>query len=126
MPVAAFPSVAFTASPYPLVLQELTETFQVAFTEYDDGGRDTALQHGGVGIKRWLLFYDGLTTAQAATLDTHMLSARLNGDGLSAYTFSFTTRAGVAYTGVRYERYDRPQFKFRDNQARTIVLVRFP
>lgn len=126
MPVADFPSVAFTASPFPLIVQELTEESQVEFTEYDDGGRDTALQNGGAGIKRWLLFYDALTLAQAATLDNHALTARINSDGLSAYTFNFTDRNGNAYTGVRYQSYERARFVNRDIQQRTIVLARFP
>lgn len=128
LPVSAFPSVAFSASPFPLVLQELTEESQVEFTEYDDGGRDTALQNGGVGIKRWMLFYDGLTLTQATTLDDHALLARVNADGLSAYTFSFTDRAAspVTHTGVRYQSYERGRYTNKNNQSRTIILARFP
>jgi hypothetical protein len=109
-----------------MVIQELPESFQVGFTEYDDGGRDTALQHGGVGTKRWVLVYEGLTAAEAAILDAHMLAARLDESGLSAYTFSFTTREPLTYTGVRYQSYDPPRFANRHVQQRTIILVRFP
>lgn len=126
MPVAAFPSVAFTASPFPMVIQELPEVFQVGSTEYDDGGRDTALQNGGVGIKRWVLVFEGLTAAEAALLDSHMLSARLDESGLSAYTFTFTTRDATAYTGVRYQSYEAARYANRHIQQRNIVLVRFP
>lgn len=127
MPVAAFPSVAFTASPFPMVIQELPEAFQVGSTEYDDGGRDTALQNGGVGIKRWVLVFEGLTAAEAAILDAHMLSARLDESGLSAYTFSFTAREpSTTYTGVRYQSYEAVRYANRHVQQRNIVLVRFP
>lgn len=126
MPVAAFPSVAFTASPFPMVIQELTEESQVDFTEYDDGGIDSALQNGGIGIKRWRLVYDALTTAEAATLDSHALSARIDREGRSAYTFSFTDRGGTTYTGVRYQGYERASYANKNIQARSIILARHP
>ena len=128
MPPAVFPSLAASSSnPRPLIFYKMPNVYQTAFTEYDDGGRDFALQHGGTGIQRWYISYDGLTAVEAAILDSHAESAKLGPDGFSAYTFGFTDRdTSVVYTGVRYQSYERPAHKNKDIQSRTIVLVRFP
>lgn len=128
MPVAEFPMLSVSSSnPRPLVFYQLPETFNVLSTEFDDLGRDTALSNGGNGVKRWYLFYDGLTAAQAALLDSHMYSAKLNGDGLSAYGFNFRDRdTTTLYSNVHYQSFERPAHKNKDIQTRTIVLVKFP
>ena len=116
-----------SSNPRPLVFYEMPETFNVEFTEYDDKGRDFKLQSGGNGVKRWFIFYDGLTSAEAAILDAHMLSAKLDENGLSANSFNFRDRdTTTLYSGVRYERYERPAHKLKNIQTRTIQLVKFP
>lgn len=128
MPVAEFPLPSVSAgNPSPLIwYQILPEVFQVGFTEYDDGGRDFKLQNGGNGIKSWFLFYDGLTAALALILDNHMLTAKLNGDGLSANSFNYRDRDGTLYSGVRYQKYERAQHSRIWVQRRTVTLVKFP
>lgn len=119
------PSVS-SSNPQPNVWYQLPEESQVDFTPYDDGGRDTALQNGGVGIKRWVLNYNGLTEAKAAILDAHMLTARLNAEGFSAYGFNYRDRDGTLYANVHYEKYDRPAHQKIWGQARNIQLAKFP
>jgi hypothetical protein len=128
MSVAEFPMFSTSGSnPKPNVFYQMPEAFQVGSTQYDDGGIDTALQHGGNGIKRWFLFYEGMTAVQAALLDSHMYSAKLDENGLSAFTFSFRDRdTTTLYTGVRYQKYERPAHKHKDIQTRTVILVKFP
>lgn len=104
----------------------MPEIFQVGFTAYDDGGRDFKLQNGGNGIKRWILVYDGLTAALAAILDAHMLTAKLDESGLSAFSFNYRHRDTTLYSGVRYEKYERPQHKRIWVQTRNITLIKFP
>lgn len=127
MPVAEFPTQSLSGNnPQPLVWYQIPEEFQVGFTQYDDGGRDFKLQHGGGGIKRWSLTYDGLTEAQAAILDAHKDSAKINGDGLSANGFNYRDRDGTLYANVRYEKYERPAHSKKWIQSRNIQLVKFP
>lgn len=127
MPLAEYPLPSVSATnPRPLVWYKVPEEFQVSFTQYDDGGRDLALQHGGNGVKRWILNYDGLDTTQAAVLDAHMLTAKLDAEGLSAYGFNYRDRDGTLYSNVHYERYERPAHQFLNSQARGIQLVKFP
>src|ERR1051325_1565526 len=118
------PSVS-GSNPKPLIWYQLPEEFQVNFTEYDDGGRDTVLQSGGSGIKRWVLNYDGLTETEAAVLDAHALSARLDENGFSAYSFNYRDRDGTLYSFVRYEKYERPAHQKKWAQARNIQLAKF-
>lgn len=117
-----------SSNPRLLVFCQLMERFSVGVTEYDDLGIDTAWQHGGNGIKRWHIFYDGLTFAEAAILDAHAYSAKLSeDDGPSAETFNFRDRdTGTLYSGVRYESYERPIHEQKDIQSRTVVLVKHP
>ena len=127
MAVAEFPLPSVSGSnPAPLIWYQLPEGFQVGYSEYDDGGRDTALQNGGSGIKRWVLNYDGLVAALAAILDSHMYSAKLDENGFSAYGFNYRDRDGTLYTNVHYEKYDRPAHQRIWAQARNIQLVKFP
>lgn len=128
MPIAEFPLPSVSGSnPVPSVWYQVQpEEFQIGFTQYDDGGRDFKLQNGGAGIKRWVLIYTVLSTTLAAILDNHMLSAKLNNEGLSAFTFNYRDRDGTLYAGVRYEKYERPQHVRVHNQSRTIQLVKFP
>lgn len=128
MPIAEFPLPSVSAgNPTPLIWYQIQpEVFQVDFIEYDDGGRDLKLQNGGGGIKSWFLFYDGLIAALAAILDAHMLTARLNNEGLSAFGFNYRDRDGTLYANVHYQKYERAQHKRIWVQSRTIQLIKFP
>lgn len=128
MSVAEFPLPSVSGSnPFPNVWYQVQpEIFQVGFTEYDDGGRDFKLQHGGVGIKRWFLLYTGKGVADVAILDAHALSAKIGPDGLSAFGFNYRDRDGTLYANVRYARYERPQHKLLHIQQRIIELIKFP
>lgn len=128
MAVAEFPLPSVSAgNPAPLIWYQIQpEVFQVGFTEYDDGGRDFKLQNGGNGIKSWFLFYDGLTAASALILDSHMQSAKLNSEGISAFAFNYRDRDGTLYSGVRYQKYERAQHSKIWVQRRTITLIKFP
>lgn len=127
MAVAEFPLPSvLSTNPRPSVWYQIQpEVFQVGFTEYDDGGRDFKLQHGGVGIKRWFLFYTVQSVAAVAILDAHALTAKLSGDGLSAFGFNYRDRDGTLYANVRYEKYERPQHVKLHIQQRIIQLVKF-
>lgn len=127
MPIAEYPLPSVSGSnPNPLIWYQLPEEFQVGSTDYDDGGKDVKLQHGGTGIKRWVLQYNGQTAAQIAPLDAHMLLARLDANGLSANTFNYRDRDGTLYSGVRYEKFERVAHSKIWSQARNVQLVKFP
>ena len=110
-----------------LYFQELPVSFKGGKTEFDDGGVDAALQHGGTGTRRWVVRYGGLTAAQAATIISHYNSAQFLADeGISAQTFSLTDRdTATTYTGVRYEKFEHSRPKVWSN-AFEIQFVRFP
>lgn len=95
--------------PTPLYFEMLPEEFVVGRTTYDDGGADFKLQHGGAGVKRWILKYDGLTTAQSDILDAWVASMFYSEDEGSAYGANFrhhvpgdywTSTAGTLYANV--------------------------
>lgn len=128
MAISEFPLPSVNSSyPPPLITYELPERFQVDSVQYDDGGRDVKLQHGGNGIKSWVLTYDGLTEAQVAILDAHMLAAKLPDDGPSGNSFNFRDpKTATLYTGVRYRTYERAAHQKKWSQSRSIQLVKFP
>lgn len=128
MAIAEYPLPSVSGSnPDPLVTYKLPVEYQVGFTEYDDGGRDFALQSGGTGVQRWYLFYDGMTAAEAAILDVWVETAKLGPDGLSANAGNFRDPdTAILYSGVRVESYERPVHKLKAVQSRTCVLVKFP
>ena len=120
----------------PLFFEAQPETFMVTKTVYDDGGADYALQSGGVGVKRWIIRYDGLTLAQAALIDAHVVSAFYSEDDGSAYGFNFrdhipgtlwSDTTGTLYTGVHYAPggYRKGHTKTWI-QSREIILERRP
>lgn len=127
MSVAEFPLPSVSGSnPLPNVWYELPQVYQVGHTEFDDGGRDFKLQNGGQGIRRWILIYTGKSVASVALLDAHMLTAKLDSNGMSAFAFNYRDRDGTLLSGVRYEKYERPEHKLLANQRRSIQLVKFP
>lgn len=128
MAIAEFPLPALNAAnPDPLVTYKLPNENPQDSTEYDDGGRDFALRSGGTGIQRWYLFYDGMTAAEAAILDSWIETVRLGPDGLAAYASTFRDPdTAILYSGVRVESYDRPVHKLKAVQTRTVTLVKFP
>lgn len=79
-----FPSVN-SSYPQPLYYEALPEQFVVGKTVYDDNGADFKLQHGGIGHKRFIIRYDGLTLAQAAILDAWVVSMFYSEEEGSAY-----------------------------------------
>ena len=118
------------SNPRPNEFLALPQKFKGGMTEYDDGGVDAALQHGGNGIRVWRLRYqiNSLTNpSHAAILDSHFTSAKwLEGQRLSAETFNFRDRdSGVLYSGVRYTRYEVSRTKTWA-QIREVELTKFP
>lgn len=97
-------------NPRPLEFYPIPEKFKGGKTEYDDGGVDTALQHGGAGVKVWRLVYKGLTAAQAALILSHYNTTKwLDDEGMSAFSFNFRERSDVGttlYSGVRYTKFE--------------------
>lgn len=100
MSVAEFPLPHVSGSnPIPLFFEELEEQFVVQKTIFDDNGADTGLQAGGVGLRQWLIRYDGLTLAEAAILDNWMATTFYSPDNGSAYGFNFRSHiANTAWT----------------------------
>jgi hypothetical protein len=94
------PSVS-SSNPVPLFFEMQPEEFVVGKTVYDDNGADYRLQNGGNGIKRWIVKYDGLTSAEAAILDNWAASMFYSPDEGSAYGANFRDRdTTTLYSGV--------------------------
>jgi hypothetical protein len=110
-----------------LYFQELPETYKGGKSEYDDGNVEAAVQHGGVGTKRWVYRTDGLTAAQAAPLISHYNASKFLADeGISAETFTLADRdSGLSYTGVRYAKFEHSHTKTWSHSFE-IEFVRFP
>lgn len=134
---AEFPLPSASGSnPIPLFYEKEPEEFSVGRTIYDDNGADHKLQHGGAGVKRFVLRYDGLTAAQAAILDNHLASAFYSEDEGSAYGFNFrehlateawTSTNGTLHSNVHYAPggYRKSHIK-ADICAREILLEKRP
>lgn len=132
MAVAEFPLPSTNSSnPIPLYFELQSESFSVGRIIYDDGGADYALQ-SSLGVKRWIVRYDGLTLAQAALIDAHVASAFYSEDEGSAYGFNlrdhiqgdtWSSTAGTLYGSVHYAPggYKRSHTKTWV-QAREIIL----
>ena len=97
---AEFPLPHVNASyPSPLYFEIQPEEFVVGKTVYDDNGADYKLQHGGAGLKKWLLRYDGLDLTQAAVLDSWAATMFYSPDEGSAVGANFREHvAGSAWT----------------------------
>ena len=97
---AEFPSQAANSSnPHPLFWEKQPERFVVERTIYDDNGADTKLQHGGVGLKQWIIRYNGLTYAQFLILANWVATMFYNEEEGSAWGANFRDHVpGTAYT----------------------------
>lgn len=105
-----FPLPSVNSSyPIPLYFELLPEEFSVGSTEYDDKGKDYKLQHGGSGVKTWIVKYDGLTLAQLAILTAWAQSMFYSADEGSAFGCNlrhhvagtlWTDTSGTLYSGV--------------------------
>lgn len=125
-----------SAYPIPLFYEKEPEGFSVGSTEYDDSGKDYKLQHGGSGVKRFVLKYNGLTAAQAAILDSHLASCFYSEDEGSAYGFNFrehiatqawTSTSGTLHANVHYAPGGyRKSHSLADICAREVVLEKRP
>lgn len=101
--------------------------FQPAWSEivdkhiYDDSSASVVMRNDS-GPIRWTIRYDGLTAAQAATLDAH-----LNDAGGEAFGFSLTNpRTLTVYTNVHYDgEYGEDHTKTWSN-SREIHLIQYP
>src|SRR5207302_4699761 len=106
MPVSQYPTEDI-GGPKIALIQKLPVTFPGATSkEFKDGGASYGLSNAN-GLQKWLILHQGLTTAEAATLDNHNASA----NGIyGGFTFK-DPRTGVTYTDVHYETYEYPQHK---------------
>ena len=130
-----FPSVN-SAYPIPLYFEMLPEQFVVNTIIYDDNGADYALQTGGVGLRTWIIKYDGLTLAEAAILDAWVASMFYSEDEGSAYGANFRHHvAGTLWTdtsGTLYSNVHIAPGGYRTShghvavQAREITLAQRP
>lgn len=115
--------------PRPLEFYVIPERFSGGKTVYDDGGVDTALNHGGSGIKTWRLVYKGLTTAQATVILSHFLTAKwMEDQEMSAFAFNFRERSDVGstlYSGVRYTKFENSHTKTWIHSIQ-VELTKFP
>lgn len=137
MPATEYPLPSVSSSnPTPIYFELLPEEFVVGKTVYDDNGADYRLQAGGTGKKTWIIKYNGLTAAQAAILDAHMLSAFYSPDEGSAAGFNFrhhiggdfwSSTAGTLFSNVHYSAggYKTSHSKVF-NHAREVILEKRP
>lgn len=120
MAIGNYPTPEFGGSPW-LKFRDLDPDWSVVTTEQEmeDGGADYNLE-ADESILRWEFEYV-LIGEYIDIHDGHRESAK-------GITQSFTfvhPRTGVAYTGVRYESYERNHTK-NHAQMRTVRLVRRP
>lgn len=118
---AVFPMPATGGPKYRLFLQQEPEYHVTTSPEYGDGGKDTALRNT-TPTRRWVIEYDGLTPAEATTLDDHFDSCY--GTHLG---FGFTDpRTSTVYANVKYDRYERAAHVKKISLRRRVVLIKRP
>jgi len=119
---AAFPSEP--AGPMYVKLLDLAIEYPGAVVKlFKDGGASIGLSNAN-GVLRFEFTYDGLTLAEAATLDGHVASAIFE-----FYGFQFRhPRTGTLYNDVHYEIYepDHPVPNGMSQQSRHIILIKRP
>ncbi len=121
MPVGQYPTPDI-GGPTIAVLQKLPVEFPGSTSkEFKDGGASYGSSNPN-GLQKWLLIHQGLTTAEATTLDNHWSSA----NGIyGGFTFR-DPRTGTTYSDVHYESYEYPQHKRITMTERRTVLVKRP
>lgn len=88
---------------------------------YGDGGVDTSLDNI-TPTRRWVLEYSTLPATEAQILDDHYASAF--GEH---YSFSFRDpKTNTLYSGVKYEKFERPAHRKYYIQRRGVVLIKRP
>jgi hypothetical protein len=116
------------SNPIPLYFEMLPEGFVVSKTIYDDGGADYKLQVGGVGVRTWIIRYDGLFPAEAAILDAWVASMFYSEDEGSAYGANLRHHiAGEAWTSTNGTLYANVHIKaggYKTSHSQAVILAR--
>jgi hypothetical protein len=118
MPPSAYPA---SSLPLPTRYTVAAPEYSVSQSpEFQDGGIDRNL-NADTPVRRFIIEYAQLTTAEAAILDAHYDSAF----GV-ALGFNYTEReSGTTYANTHYEKYERSRVK-ASIQTRTVTLVKRP
>lgn len=94
---------------------------------FEDQGRHFNLS-ADAAPQRWEITYAGLTDNNAQIIDDFWNVHRLH----VSFTFveprdePWTGVEGTTYTGVRFESYEKDHDQVKDQQKRTVRLVRYP
>lgn len=115
--ISAYPSTA-EGGPVPTKQVDYHPDYEVIRYEMEDGGG--AVNVRPCGPVRVVLGYEGLEESEAELLDDHYALAK----GKTNTFDYFDRRAGVTYTGVRYEEFEIPQHEKYWIRRRTITLIR--
>lgn len=109
-----------------MYFEMLPEQFVVNRIVFDDGGADYALQTGGVGLRTWIIKYDGLFPAEAAILDAWVASMFYSEEEGSAFGANLRHHiAGEAWTSTNGTLYSNVHIKsFKTSHSHAAILVR--
>lgn len=114
-----FPIPAVSSIPYNFFIEDAPE-FRYFNQKFPDLHEDFNLNAGI--IRRWRFEYQGLSEADAATLDAHYESAKS-----SAFGFGFTNpRTAEVLSSVRYDKYTVGDHEKKWAGNRSIVLIKYP
>ena len=116
--VSGFPDNTNLGGPLPLRQVDYPPDYEVIRYYLEDGGIRVNVRP--CGPVRVVLEYDGLTEVQAAILDDHWELAK----GKTNTFPYFDRRAGVTYTGVRYDKFEIITHQKYTILARKITLLR--
>ena len=134
---AEFPLPSVSGSnPIPAFFEQQPEEFVVGRTIYDDNGADYKLQHGGSGVKRWSVRYNGLDLTEAAILDSWAATMFYSEESGSAVGANFrhhvagtlwSDASGTLYTNVHIAPGGYKKSHTRTwNQSREFILEKRP
>lgn len=129
MSVAEYPNRilstgAVSANPLPAVYYARPPYYAVSYSQpYQDGGRDSNLD-ADTKTREFVLSYKVMTETEAAILDAHADSAKIDAKGESALEFNFYDKnTSTLYSNAHYLRYERPTHVLRRSQSREVVII---
>ncbi len=126
MVIGDFPNQATTGA-RPTSCLTRVGRYAVGFTQFEDQGVLTNMPVE-TAVKRWVIDFVNLTSAEADGHDAHAELAKIGENG-SHNTFSFThPTTGVTFSGCRYDKggYTENPHKIVSAQSRTVILVQYP
>lgn len=116
--IAAYPTQSIGGPLINRLIEHPTE-YPITRYEYEDGGEDVNISP--CGLKRWDLFYDGLTPTELQLLVDHWNLAKGRVNDFNFYDH----HANTTYSGMQYGSFEINEHVHKQTLFAQTVLVKF-